>query len=123
MKNKPRDDTEEMIEWRSMRQEEMDDVGRSLRRRSRKRFWTNSKWTTAQEELTEAEALPWNGGVCGKAGSTERESGEKIVGQHFSLGEYTLQRRQSMHEDSTEGEEMQLQQRMKMIKDMTKKIG
>ena len=36
--------------------------------------------------------------------------------------EYNLQRLQIVHEDSTEGEEMKRQQRMKTMKDMTKKI-
>ena len=36
--------------------------------------------------------------------------------------DYNLQRLQSMHEDWTEGEEMKRQQRMKVMKDMTKKI-
>ena len=36
--------------------------------------------------------------------------------------EYNLQRLPSMQEDSTEGEEMRRQQRMKVMKDMTKKI-
>ena len=36
--------------------------------------------------------------------------------------EYNLQRRQIMHGDSTEEEEMRRQQRMKMMKDMMKKI-
>ena len=37
--------------------------------------------------------------------------------------EYNLQRLQSMHEESTEGEEMKRQERMKIMKDITKKIG
>ena len=73
MKNKPRDDreedTEEMIEWRSIMLEEIDQ---------------HTRLTTAKEELVEAEAPCWNGGVCEKTGSTEYESGEKIVGQEFS---------------------------------------
>ena len=56
----------------------------------------NTRWTTAKEELTVAEAPCWNGGVCEKAGSTKYESGEKIVWNR--------------------------QQRMKIMKDMTKKI-
>ena len=35
--------------------------------------------------------------------------------------EYNLQRLKSMHDDSTEGKEMKRQQRMKIMKDMTKK--
>ena len=36
--------------------------------------------------------------------------------------EYNLQQLQSMHEDSTEEEEMKQRQRMKIVKDLTKKI-
>ena len=36
--------------------------------------------------------------------------------------EHNLQRLKSMHEDSTEGEEMKRQQRIEIMKDMTKKI-
>ena len=60
--------------------------------------------------LTEAEAAFWNGGVCEASGSTEYESGEKIVGLAL-FREYNLQRLQSMHEDSTEEEK---QQRMRI---------
>ena len=117
-------DTEEVIEWRSMGQEEMDACWKRPRR-WRKRFWTSTRWRTAKEVLTEAEAPFWNGGVYEEAGSTEHESEEKIVGQEFSScsRDCNLQRLQSMHEDSTEGEKMKRQQRMKVMKDMTRKIG
>ena len=59
--------------------------GISWRGKSRKRFWTSTRWKTAKEVLTEADAPLWNEGVYEKAGSTEHESGEKIVGQEFSL--------------------------------------
>ena len=79
-------------------------VRRRLQGTLRKRFWTNTRWTTTKEELTEAEDLCRNGGACGKKGSTEYESGEKMVGQGF----FALF--------------MKRQQRMKIMKDMTKKI-
>ena len=70
-KNKPCDDTdedtEEMSKWRSMRQEEMDVVGGGWLRRWRERFWTSTRWRTATEVLTEAEAPRWNGGVYEEA--------------------------------------------------------
>ena len=98
-------------------------VGRNLFRRWRKRFWTSTRWRTAKEVLTEAEAPVWNGGVYEEAGGTGHESGEKTAGQESSLAlEYNLQRVQSMREDSTEGEEMKRQQRMKTMKDITKKM-
>ena len=47
---------------------------------------------------------------------------EKIAGQESLFREYTLQHRQSKQDESAEGEEMKLQQRMKIMKDVTKKI-
>ena len=78
IKDKPisslEEDTREMIEWRSTSQEKRwINVGRSWRRKWRKRFWISSRWTTVKEELTDAEAPCWNGGVCEKAESTECE--------------------------------------------------
>ena len=64
------------------------------------------------------EAPFWNRGVYEEAGSTGYESGEKIVGQESSLCSEST----TMHEDSTDGEEMKRQQKMKVMKDMTKKI-
>ena len=59
--------------------------------------------------------------MCEKAGSTEYEGGEKIVGQEFFalFREYNLQRLESMHEDSTEGEEVKREK--SFMKGMTKK--
>ena len=79
---------------------------------------TSAKWRTAEERLTEAEAPFWNRGVCEEAGSTGYESDESFVGQESSPCSETT----TMHEDSTDGEEMKRQQRMKVMKDMTKKI-
>ena len=42
-------------------------VERTVERRS----WTSTRWKTAKEERTEAEALPWNGVVCEEAGRKE----------------------------------------------------
>ena len=76
------EDTEEMIGRRSMSQEEMDQCWKRL---ADKRSRTNARWKTAKEELTDVEAPFWKGGVYEEAGSTEYESGVKIVGQEFSL--------------------------------------
>ena len=52
-----------------------------------------------------------------------RKWGEDCWARIFSLfREYNLQRRQSKHDESTEGEEMKLQQRMMIMKDLIKKI-
>ena len=121
MKNKPRndreEDTKEMIEWRSTSQEEMDECWKKLAEKMEDKVRTTTRWRTKKEVLTGENAPFWNGGVNEEAGSTEYVSGEKIVVQEFSLclfKEYNLQRVKSMHEDSTEGEEMKRQQRMKI---------
>ena len=47
----------------------------------------------------------------------------RLLGSNFHLVQRTQsQRLQSTHEDSTEGEEMRRQQKMKVMKGMTKKI-
>ena len=86
MKNKPSssaaEDSEEIIAWRTMSQEEMDQCWKKLAEKTEEEaFLTHKRWTTAKEELSEAEALCWDGGVREKVGSTEYESGEKIDGR------------------------------------------
>ena len=52
-----------------------------------------------------------------------RKCGEDCWARIFScFKEYNLQRKQGMHEGQTEKEEMRQQQRMRVMKDMTKKI-
>ena len=47
----------------------------------------------------------------------------RLLARIFALfREYRLQRRHSVHGDSTEEEEMRRQQRMKIMKNMTRKI-
>ena len=85
MRNKPSDvreeDTKEMIGWRSMSQEEMDQCWKKLAEKIEEEVLDKYK----VEGTTEAEAPFWNGVVYEEAGSTEYESGEKIVWQEFSL--------------------------------------
>ena len=92
------EDAEEEGRERHVRKEIVQEVVAGLEKKARaqidakptaQRFVGQSvkqNWvTTAKEELTVAEALCWNGGVREKkTGSTEYESGEKIVGQGFS---------------------------------------
>ena len=119
-KNNPRDDreedTEEMIEWRSMSQDEMDECWKKLAQKiedevldmrclQRKRLLSKMEASTKKQEVQ------------------NRNVERRVLGNIFaSFKEHTLQRLISMHEDSTEGEEMKRQQRMKIMKDMTKKI-
>ena len=117
MKNKSRDDreedTEEMIGWRSMSQG------------WRKRFWTSTRWRTAKEELIETEALflEWRR-VRRSRKYIIRKCGELFCKHFLSLcsENTTCSVCKACRRDSTEGEDMKRQQRMKVVKDMTKKI-
>ena len=94
-----------------MNLEEMDQCWKELAEKWKKRFWTSTRSRTAKERLTEAEVPRWNGGVYEETEITGYESGEKIAwASIFALFRaYNLQRRQSMHEDSTEEEELRRQ--------------
>ena len=74
MKNKHRDDreedTEEMIGWRSMCQEEMDQCWKKLAEKIEKEVLDKYMVDDSKRRATEAEAFCWNEGACGKAGST-----------------------------------------------------
>ena len=74
MKNKPRndreEDTEEMMEWRSTSQEEMDECWKKLAEKMEEKVRTTTRWRTKKKVLTEENAPFWNGGVYEEAGST-----------------------------------------------------
>ena len=122
LKNTPRDDrdqdTEEMIEWRYMSEEEMDQCWKKLLEKIVEEVLDKYKGRGQQKRglLTEAEAPFWNGSVYEEAGKYRiRKCGEDCWARIFALfKEYNLQRLKSMHEDSTEGEEMRRQQRMRL---------
>ena len=61
MKNKPRDDreedTEEMIEWRSVRQEEMDQCWKKLAEKIEEEVLDTNKVNDSKRGFIEAEAL------------------------------------------------------------------
>ena len=123
MKVKPssswEEDTAEMIEWRSMSQKEMDQCWKELAGKMEEEVLNKYKVEDSKRGAYRGRGCS----LCGKAGSTGYESGEDCRARIFALfREYNLQRRQSMHEDSTDQEEMRRQQRMKVMKDMTKKL-
>ena len=62
--------------------------------------------------------------ACAKKQEVQDSKMERIAGQESSTcsESTTCSRLQSMHEDSTEGEEMKRQQRKKVMRDMTKKM-
>ena len=77
-----------------------------------------------REALSEVEVHPWNGGGCANTRNTEQESGEKIAGQDFFylFRAYNVQSLHCKQEESTEEEEMKLQQIMVIMKDLIRKI-
>ena len=127
MKNKSSsvlvEDTEEMIGWRAMSQLEVDEC-----------------WTIVVGEIEEdvlnkynvenitrtyrgrGAPLEW-GLVRRRKKYRQGKWVEDCWARIFSwFGECNLQRLHSMHDDSTDGEEMRQRQRMKDMKDMTRKI-
>ena len=90
MKERPNiavvEDAEEMKRWRSLNQSEMDlTLGRIWLKGWKRRSWTNTKSKKARRGPSKAEATHWNGEESEEVKNTELGSGEKIVGQEFSL--------------------------------------
>ena len=84
----------------------------------------NGGGSSGEVHKVEDSADRWNGGVCEDATHTGYESERTLLTKNLRL----VQRQQpeasvkSMHEGSTEQEEMRRQQRMKVMKDMSRKI-
>ena len=75
------EDTGEMIEWRSMSQEEMDQCWKKLAEKNWGRGPGQAKGRGPKGRLTEVEAPHLNGSVCDEAKKTGDENGEKTAGQ------------------------------------------
>ena len=107
MKNKPRDDrdedTAELIEWRSMSQEDVDQC-----------------WKALVRGACRGSSLEWRRVRKNRKYRIRKWRADCWAGIFALFREYNLQRLQRMREDSTEGEEMTRQQRMKVMKDVTK---
>ena len=87
IKNKSSEDSEndtaEMIEWRSMSQEEMDVCWKRLAEKMEEEVLDKyNEFRTAKEVLTEAEALCWNG-ACTKKQNTN--VGRRLLGENLRL--------------------------------------
>ena len=107
-------DTEEMVNWRSMSLEEIDDIWKSWQE-ILKNCWENTLWRPAKEEPKEKEVSLRNGGWPGELRNIGPGNGVKICWARISswFREFHLQR--------TAREERR-QQRMKVMKDTTRKI-
>ena len=126
MKDKTRskleDDTGEMMNWRSMSQENMDQCWKKLAEKNGGRGFGQVQGRGQQKRGLPKQPF-WNGGACEKQEVQNTKWREDCWARIFALfRDYNLQRRQSMHEDFTEEEEMRRQHRMKIKKDLTKKI-
>ena len=76
-------DTEEMIKWRSMSQEELNECSKRLAGKMEEEVRDKNKVEDSTKRCLQRVRLPF-GGVYEKAGNTEHESGEKVVGQECS---------------------------------------
>ena len=128
MKNKANilleEDTEEMRKRRGMSQDEMDQCWKSLAERMEEEVLDKYKVDDSKREAFKGRGAPleWRRvrrSKKDKIGKWKEDWWARI----FALfREYNLQRLQSKQEESTEGEEMMQQQRMRIVKDLTRKI-
>ena len=103
MKKKPRDDSEEeMIEWRSMSQEEMDECGKKLAEKIEEEVLDKYKVEDNKRGAYRGRGsvLEWR-----RVRRSRKYRRRRLFGKNFRLVQgKNLQRLQSMHEDATEGE-------------------
>ena len=64
-------DTEEMIKWRGLSQEEVEQCWKNLADKLWLKFWTSRRSRIVKERPSEAEAFRWSGGRCAEARNTE----------------------------------------------------
>ena len=77
-------DAEEMVRWRSINQEEIDEVWKKLAVKIEEEVLGKTKWKIAKEEPLEEEVSLRNGGWSRESGNISLENVVKIVGQEFS---------------------------------------
>ena len=127
MKEKPKfaveEDTEDMRKWRGLSQSEMDQCWRNLAERMEEEVMKKYKVEGKREAFRgRGGPLEWRRVRENKIYKI-RKWREDCWARIFSLsGEYNLQRLHSKQDESTEEDEMKQQQRMKITKDLTKKI-
>ena len=78
------EDTEEMMKWRGINQEEMDQCCEKLAEKMGEEVLDKYKVENSKREAYRGRGPRWNGGVYEEAGVTGYESGEKIVWQESS---------------------------------------
>ena len=118
------EDTKEMRTWRSLKREEIDQCWKKLAKKSEEEVLDKYRVEDSKREAYRGRGAPleWRR-VHRKQQEHSTKWRDDCWARIFALfREYNLQRRQSMHEDSTEKEEMRRQQRKKVMKDMMKKI-
>ena len=122
MKDKSREDrekdTEEMVKWRSISQEEMEQCWKRLSEKMEEEVLDTYKVGGQQARCF---FFDWRRVREGRKYNI-RKWREDCWAKIFALfKEYNLRRLKGMHEDLTEGEEVKRQSRMTIMKDMTKK--
>ena len=118
------EDTEEMRTWRGLNQEEMDQCWKKVAERMEEEVLDKCKVEDSKREAYRGRGSPLEWGRVRRSKKYRiRKWSEDCWARIFALfREYNLQRLQSMHEDSTEGQEMKRQERMNIMKDMMKKV-
>ena len=118
------DTEEEMRTWRDLNQEDMDQCWEKLAKKSEEEVLDKYKVEDSKREAFRGRGSPLEWRRRRRSRKYKiRKWREDSWARIFALfREYNLQRRPSTHEDSTEKEEMRRQQRMKVVKDMMKKV-
>ena len=118
------EDTEEMRTRRCLNQEEMDQCWKNVAERMEEEVLGKCSVENSSREAYRGRGTPleWRRVRRSRKYRIRKWREDCWAGFLAMFREYILQRLQSMHEDPTEGAEMKRQQRMNVMKDMTKKI-
>ena len=86
MKEKPssslEEDTEEMMEWRSMSQEELDPRWKKLAEKMEEEVWDKYKVEDSKREAQRQRLLLWNGGVYEQE-VQDTKVGRRLLGKNL----------------------------------------
>ena len=118
------EDTEEMRKWRGMSQQEMDQCWNNLTGKMEDEVLGKHKVEDSKKKAFTGKGAPLEWKRVRRSKKYRiRIWREDCWARIFALfREYNLQRLQSKQEELAEKEEMKQQQRMKIMKDVTKKI-
>ena len=116
-------DTEDMVGWRIMSLEEVDQCWMRIAGKIEEEVLDKYKVVDSKREVYRGRGAPPEWRLVRRSQKYRlRKWSEDCWARIFSwIREYNLQRKRSMQEGSTEEEEMNQQQRMKAMKDMTRK--